>query len=64
MAVVRLGPNGEVEVLVPATPEEIAEGDAAILRVIEALARATARKDFAAMQADAGKAVGQAATVS
>ena len=55
MASVRLGLNGEVEVLEPATPEEIVEAEAGLLRVVEALARLAARRDWAAMQAGADK---------
>lgn len=51
MAVVQLGPNGEVTVLVPPTPEEIVEAEAALLRVIEALADMAAREDYAAWRA-------------
>lgn len=50
MAVVQLGPNGEVAVLVPPTPEEVAEAEAALARVIEALAEMAAREDYAAWQ--------------
>ena len=39
MAVVRLGPNGEVEVLAPPTPEEVIAAEAAFKRLITALAR-------------------------
>ena len=46
MAVVRLGPNGEVEVLDPGTPEEAIEAEAALMRVVEALARVAATRDF------------------
>ena len=48
MAVVQLAPNGEVTVLVPPTPEEVVEAEAALLRVIKALAQMAARDDFAA----------------
>jgi hypothetical protein len=56
MAVVRLGPSGEVEVLVPPTPEEVAEGEAALVRFVEALARVAAERDWAAMKATASAA--------
>ena len=46
MAVVRLGPNGEVEVLVPPTPEEVIAGRAAFDRFIVALARVMEERDF------------------
>ena len=46
MAVVRLGPDGEVEVLVPPTPEEVAEAEAALLRVAAALGRVAAERDW------------------
>ena len=35
----RLGPNGEVEVIEPPTPEEVAEAEDALGRVISALVR-------------------------
>lgn len=53
MSVVRLGPNGEVEVLVPPTPEEVIEGEAALLRLVEALAQVAAERDWAEMKAAA-----------
>ena len=46
MAVVRLGPNGEIEVIVPPTPEEVIAGRAAFQRFIEALARLMEERDF------------------
>jgi len=46
MASVRLGPNGEVEVLVPPTPEEVVEAKAALDRVIKALARVAVERDW------------------
>lgn len=46
MAVVRLGPNGEVEVIVPPTPEEEARGREKILDVARALGRLAAARDF------------------
>lgn len=52
MAVVRLGPNGEVEVLDPGTPEEAEEAQAALMRFVEALARADAARDYAKAIAD------------
>ncbi len=52
MAVVRLGPNGEVEVLDPGTPEEAEEAEAALMRFVEALARADAARDYAKAVAD------------
>lgn len=51
MAVVRLGADGEVEVLVPPTAEEIAEAEAALHQVIRALARVAEERDWAARQA-------------
>jgi hypothetical protein len=47
MASVRLGPNGEIEVLVPPTPEEILEAEAALQRVIKALAELAVERDWA-----------------
>jgi hypothetical protein len=52
MAVVGLGANGEVEVLDPGTPEEAVEAEAALLRLVEALARADAARDYAQAVAD------------
>lgn len=46
MAVVRLGPDGEVEVLVPPTPEEMVEAEAGLLRVAAALGRVAAERDW------------------
>jgi hypothetical protein len=43
--------GGEVTVLVPPTPEEVVEAEAALLRVIEALAEMAAREDYAAARA-------------
>ncbi len=48
MAVVRFGPNGEVEVIVPPTPEEMAEAEAGLRRVIRALARLAEEDDWVA----------------
>jgi hypothetical protein len=50
MAVVRLGPNGEVEVLAPPTAEEIAEAEAGLLRVARALGALMAERDWADAQ--------------
>lgn len=47
MAAVRLGPNGEVDVLDPGTPEEAVQAEAALIRFVEALARADAARDYA-----------------
>lgn len=52
MAVVRLGPNGEVEVLVPPTPEEVFEAEAAVQRVIVALAKVAEERDWVEQQRD------------
>jgi hypothetical protein len=52
MAVVRLGPHGEVEVLDPGTLEEAEEAEAALIRFVEALARADAARDYAKAVAD------------
>ena len=52
MAVVRLGPNGEVEVLDSGTPAEAEEAEAALMRFVEALARADAARDYAKAVAD------------
>ncbi|MCR5878796.1 hypothetical protein [Phenylobacterium sp. J367] len=53
MAVVRLGADGEIDVLVPPTAEEIVEAEVAVHRVIEALARVAEEQDCAARQAQA-----------
>ncbi len=53
MASVRLGPSGEVEVLEPATPEEIVEAEAVLLRLVKVLARVAVEQDWAAMEAGA-----------
>lgn len=49
MAVVRLGANGEVEVVEPPTPEEMVEAEAGLRRVIRALARLAEEDDWAAL---------------
>lgn len=46
MAVVRLGPDGEVEVLVPPAPEEVVEAEAGLLRLAAALGRVAAERDW------------------
>lgn len=46
MAQVRLGADGEVEVIVPSTPEEVLEGELALRGVIQALAELMAERDF------------------
>lgn len=43
MAIVRLGEHGEVEVMEPPTPEEIAAAQAGLERVITALAQLARR---------------------
>lgn len=48
MALVRLGPNGEVEVIEPPTPEEMAEAEAGLNRVIRALVRLAEEDEWAA----------------
>lgn len=53
MAVVRIGPSRDVEVLAAPTPEEIVEAKAALHRVIKALAEVALERDFAAMRAGA-----------
>jgi hypothetical protein len=47
MAVVELGPNGEIKVLVPPTPEEVAEAEVALHRVIKALAELAVEREWA-----------------
>lgn len=46
MAVVRLGPNGEVEIIDPGTPEERGEAEAAVLRIASLLGRTMAEEDI------------------
>ena len=46
MAIVRLGPGGEVEVIVPPTAEEAAEAEAAVLRLAGLLGRLAAERDW------------------
>lgn len=48
MAVVRLGGDGEVEVIEAPTPEEIAEAEIALRRVIKALAEVAVEREWAA----------------
>lgn len=56
MASVWLVPDGEVEVLEPATSQEIAQAEAGLLKVIEALAEIAAKRDWAAAM-EAARAV-------
>lgn len=46
MAVVRLGPNGEVEIIDPGTPEERGEAEAAVLRIASLLGRIMAEEEI------------------
>lgn len=46
MAIVRLGPDGEVEMIVPPTAEEVVEAEAALLRVAGALGRLAAAREL------------------
>lgn len=46
MGIVRLHHDGRVEVIDPGTPEEQARGEEKLERLIEALARQAARRDF------------------
>lgn len=46
MAIVRLGPNGEVEVIDPGTPEERVEAEAAVLKVAGLLGRILADEEI------------------
>ena len=52
MARVRLGHAGAVEVLEPPTPEEAAEAEIALQRVIQALAELMVERDFGLREAD------------
>jgi hypothetical protein len=47
MGIVRLGPNGEAEVINSCTQEEVARADAAVIAVAEALGRLAAQRDYA-----------------
>jgi hypothetical protein len=42
-----LGPDGQVEMASDETPEAVARAEAKLLRLIEALARADAERDYA-----------------
>lgn len=46
MAIVRLGPNDEVEVIDPGTPEERVEAEAAVLRIAGLLGRMMAEEEI------------------
>lgn len=46
MGIVRLGPNGEVEVIEPCTQEEAARADSAVIAIAEALGRLAAERDY------------------
>lgn len=46
MGVVRLGPNGEVEIIERGTAEERERADAAVLEVARLLGRQMAREEF------------------
>ncbi len=46
MGIVRLGSNGEVEVIEPCTEEEAARADAALIAIAEALGRLAAERDY------------------
>lgn len=46
MGVVRLGPNGEVEIIQRRTAEERERADAAVLEIARLLGRQMAREDF------------------
>lgn len=52
MAIVRLGPNGEVEVIDPGTPEEHAEAEAAVLKLAALLGTIDAQEDWRRQQAE------------
>lgn len=51
MAIIEISSDGRRTVIVPPTPEETAQANAALLRFIEALARLNAQRDFEAAQA-------------
>ena len=52
MAIVRLGPEGEVEVIAPATPEEKAAAEAGLHRLIAALVALGLKEDRTATGGD------------
>lgn len=47
MGVVRLGPDGEVDIIDPSSPEEEAEANEKLLSLARALARVAARREYA-----------------
>jgi len=51
MAIIEISSDGRRTVIVPPTPEEAAQANAALLRFIEALARLNAKRDFEAARA-------------
>ena len=46
MGIVRLGPNGEVTVIEPCTPEEEARANEAVLEIARALGRMLAEQEW------------------
>jgi len=53
MGVVRLGPNGEIEVIDPGTPEEQAQAWEKLLDLARALGRLAAKQDYERALAEA-----------
>lgn len=53
MAIARLGPNGEVEIIEPGTPEEAAEAWEKVLEIAGLLGRMAAKQDYDAAVAEA-----------
>lgn len=53
MAIARLGPNGEVEIIEPGTPEEAAEAWEKVLEIAGLLGRMAAERDYEAAVAEA-----------
>ena len=46
MGVVRLGADGEVEIIEPCAEEEAAKAEVAVIAIAEALGRLMARRDY------------------
>lgn len=62
MGVVRLGPNGEVEIIERGTAEERERAEAAVLEIARLLGRQLAREEFARQIAAAKPADGKPST--
>lgn len=62
MGVVRLGPNGEVEIIERGTAEERERADAAVLEIARLLGRQMAREEFERQIAAGKSANGEPST--